>query len=312
LYAAAAECLAVFGMGVSSAHFLIGFYFLVQLTAVSLVFFAFDLLLKDFLGDDTKTGGVRATYLTIMNLTTMLVPSGVALLLLYGGYRNVYILAAAVLLPMYVFIRRLKSMDIGPVRHIRIRETALEYAKSRNLYNAWIVHFLLWLFYAFMIVYTPLYMNRVVGFSWPEIGLIFTIMLAPFVFIELPVGELADEKYGEKEFLTVGFVVMGLATLFLSFITVKSFWIWAIALFITRVGASFVEISSDAYFFKKVDKEKTDVIGFYRMTHPLSFVAAPVLATILLQFIPFQYLFIAIGTLLIVGTRYSLALEDTK
>jgi MFS family permease len=105
---------------------------------------------------------------------------------------------------------------------------------------------------------------------------------------------------------------MGLATLFLSFITVKSFWIWAIALFITRVGASFVEISSDAYFFKKVDKEKTDVIGFYRMTHPLSFVAAPVLATILLQFIPFQYLFIAIGTLLIVGTRYSLALEDTK
>ena len=39
---------------------------------------------------------------------------------------------------------------------------------------------------------------------------------------------------------------------------------------------------------------------------------APIIAALCLQFIPFQYTFIAIGTILIIGTRYSLVLEDTK
>jgi MFS family permease len=163
-----------------------------------------------------------------------------------------------------------------------------------------------------MIVYTPIYMNKHIGFSWPEIGIIFTIMLVPFILFELPVGELEDDKYGEKEFLTIGFIVMGLSTLFISFITVKSFWMWATILFITRIGASIVEISSDTYFFKKVDDQKTDIISFFRITRPLSFIVAPLLATVILQFIPFQYIFIIIGSIMIIGAHYALALTDTK
>jgi MFS family permease len=137
-------------------------------------------------------------------------------------------------------------------------------------------------------------------------------MLLPFVLFELPVGEMADEKYGEKEFLTMGFVIMGLSTIFISFVTVKIFWIWAALLFITRIGASFVEISSESYFFKQVNPEKTDVISFFRITRPLSFIVGPILATITLGFIPFEYIFIIIGSLMILGTKYSLVLKDTK
>ena len=163
-----------------------------------------------------------------------------------------------------------------------------------------------------MVVYVPLYLEKYIGFSWSEIGLMFTIMLLPFVFFELPIGEMADEKYGEKEFLTVGFIVMGLTTLFLSFITAKVFWMWATLLFITRIGASFVEISSESYFFKQVHPDKSDVISFFRMNRPISFIIAPILATITLQFVPFQYIFILVGALMIIGTKYSLALTDTK
>jgi len=127
-----------------------------------------------------------------------------------------------------------------------------------------------------MVVYTPLYLTKYVGFSWAEIGVIFTIMLLPFVIFEIPVGRLADKKYGEKEFLTVGFIIMGIFTMAIGFVTVKNFWLWAAILFATRIGASFVEITCDTYFFKKVDQGKTDVIGFYRLTRPLSYVAAPV------------------------------------
>jgi MFS family permease len=123
---------------------------------------------------------------------------------------------------------------------------------------------------------------------------------------------MADEKYGEVEFLTIGFVIMGLSTIFMSFVTLKSMWIWATVLFITRIGASFVEISTESYFFKKVKQEETDVVSFFRVSRPLSFILAPVLATIILQFIPYQYIFIVIGSMMVCGAHYSLALRDTK
>jgi MFS family permease len=137
-------------------------------------------------------------------------------------------------------------------------------------------------------------------------------MLLAFIIFELPVGQMEDEKYGEKEFLAIGFIIMGLSTLFISFLTIKSFWMWATILFITRIGASFVEISADTYFFKKVGPDKTDVISFFRIARPLSFIIGPLLATIILQFIPFQYVFIIVGSIMIVGTHYALALTDTK
>jgi MFS family permease len=163
-----------------------------------------------------------------------------------------------------------------------------------------------------MVIYMPIYLEQYIGFNWSEIGIIFTIMLIPFVIFELPVGELADDKYGEKEFLTIGFVIMGFFTLVMSFITVKSFWLWSTILFITRIGASLVEVSTESYFFKKVDKSRTDVISLFRVSRPLALVMAPVVATVALGFIPFQYIFIVIGSIMIVGTHYSLALKDTK
>jgi MFS family permease len=167
-------------------------------------------------------------------------------------------------------------------------------------------------FYGFMVIYTPLYLEKYIGFAWSEIGIIFTIMLLPFVIFELPVGELADDKYGEKEFMTIGFAIMGLFTLVISFITVKSFWLWAIILFITRIGASLVEVSTESYFFKKVNKKRTDVVSLFRISRPLALVIAPVIATVAFGFIPFKYIFIIVGSIMIVGTHYSLALRDTK
>ncbi len=158
----------------------------------------------------------------------------------------------------------------------------------------------------------PIYLQHHIGFSWAEIGIMFTIMLLPFVLFEIPVGELADYKYGEKEFLAIGFVILALSTVFMSFITVKVFWIWASILFISRVGASLVEVSSESYFFKHVNAKSTDVISFFRVDRPIAFIVAPVVATVSLELLPFQYIFIVFGVILLVGTKYALELEDTK
>ncbi len=307
------EMLATLGFVVSSTPFLIGIYFIIHQLAVSLIGFNLDVFLETVETDTTKTGEIRGIYMTLSNITIIISTGIVALLLTQNNFGRVYLLSFLFLLPLYYYIRKFfKTSKDVPLEHIQVRETLLYYIKNKNILNIFIVQFMLQLFYAFMVVYTPIYLQKYIGFSWSEIGLIFAIMLLPFILFEIPVGDLADEKYGEKEFMTIGFIIMGIATLCISFITMKSFWVWATILFITRIGASFVEITSDSYFFKQVDQQKTNIISFYRMARPLSFVMTPILATLALGFIPFQYTFIIIGVCMIVATHYSLALVDTK
>ena len=311
-YTIVIEFLATLGLALSTSSFLVSLYFLIHLVTISLLLFNMDMFIEDVTKDNSLTGSIRGTYLTVTNVTVVLAPALVALLLFKNNYFYVYIVSCLFLVPLYYFFSRLKGIQTPVVAHIKVKETLTEYIKDKNLYNIFISNFLLQLFYAYMIIYVPLYLEKYIGFSWSEIGLMFTIMLLPFILFEVPVGELEDNKYGEKEFLTIGFIIMGVATIFISFVTVKVFWIWACLLFITRIGASFVEVSTESYFFKQVNKEKTDVISFFRITRPISFIIGPLLATLAIQFIPFQYIFILIGSVMIIGTHYSLSLKDTK
>ncbi len=306
------ELLSTLGLMSSTSPILIAFYFLIHVFTMSLLLFNMDIFVESVSPDESKTGGIRAVYLTLTNIAIVISPSLVALLVFNNNYSFVYLLSSLFLLPLYYFIRRFKKIKPVHVKHINPRETITIYAKDKDLYNIFISQSLLQLFYAYMVIYMPVYLNIYIGFSWAEIGVMFTIMLLPFILLELPVGELADLKYGEKEFLTIGFIVAGLSTLFMSFVTVKIFWIWTIILFVSRIGASFIEISTESYFFKHVNQEKTDIISFFRISRPLSFIVAPLIATVLLQFISFQYMFIFLGIIMIVGTKYSLALRDTR
>jgi MFS family permease len=313
IYATLIEILATLGLILASNPFLIGLYFIIHITTVAFLGLNLDVFLESLIKDEEKTGGIRSMFMTLSNATLVVAPLVIAVFLVGNVYWHIYFISMLFLLPMFYLLRKyFKNSETKQFEYIKIRVTLKKYLTDKNLYNIFTAQFMLQLFYAFMVVYTPLYLEKYVGFSWSEIGIIFTIMLLPFVLFEIPVGDLADKKYGEKEFMTVGFIVMGLFTMLISFIDSKNFMLWVIVLFLTRVGASLVEVTSDSYFFKKVDEEKTDVISFYRLTRPLSYVVAPIIAALALQFVPFQFTFIIIGALMIVGTRYSLALVDTK
>jgi len=306
------ELLSTIGLFISATPFLVGLYFLIHHIVVSLIYFNMDIYIEKASPNKTLTGSIRATYMTIANLAIIIGPTIVSFLVIGKNYDHVYMVSSIFLLPIFYLILKLKNIKIDALKHIDLRQTIAEYAANRNLYNIFTAGFLLQLFYAFMVVYMPIYLSNYIGFSWSEIGIIFTIMLLPFVLFELPIGELEDDKYGEKEFLTIGLIVMGLSCIFIAFVTVKVFWIWATILFISRIGASFVEVSTESYFFKQVTSEKTDIISFFRITRPVSFIVAPIIATLVFQFIPFQYLFLVVGILMIIGVRYSLALKDTR
>jgi MFS family permease len=243
----------------------------------------------------------------------VIAPMLVGFILAEDRFDRVYFVSLLCLIPLFVLVRRyFKDYKDVPIAHIKVRETVVTFIEIANLSKIFMCHLILQLFYAIMIIYMPVHLNAHIGFSWEQIGIMFTIMLLPFALFELPIGKLADTKYGEKEILTTGLLIMGLATICISFLATNNFILWTVLLFLTRTGASFVEITSDSFFFKQVNQSQTDEISIYRTTRPLGFIIGPIVATFALRFLPYNYIFLLLGITVILGTYWSLALKDTR
>src|SRR5579872_1398838 len=285
-YLIIAEIIATFGMAFSVSPTLIALYFVIYLVALPTISFGFDLLLEAATKDEGKTGEIRTTYLTLGNITIILSTLIVAWILTDGAYYKVYLASLLFIVPLYfVMKKKFSRFSDGMTEHIKIKETILYYIRNKDLSNVFTVHLFLQIFYAYMVIYMPIYLSQFIGFSWTEIGVMFTIMLLPFIIFELPAGWMADKKWGEKEMMTVGCALMAIFTLCMGFITTKDFLLWTIVLFMSRIGAALVEATTDSYFFKKVNKNDTDTIGFYRLGGPASYIVAPVVATLSLSFL---------------------------
>lgn len=312
IYSITLELLSSVGLMLSTDPLLVSICFFVHVFNISLILFNLDIFLEGASDNEEETGSIRAAYMTMANVCLVLSPLLLSFILKSNNFSLVYFFSSLVLIPLYYVIKNFKHFHDKNRRHVVLKETTQEFLTNKNLFGVTVTNFLLQLFYGFMVIYTPIYLTKHIGFSWSETGIIFTIMLLPFVLFELPVGELEDYKYGEKEFLTIGFVILSLTTAFMGFILTKTIWMWATILFLSRIGASFVEISSDSYFFKQVDDRRSDIISLYRGVRPIAFIVAPILATISLQLISFQYMFLVFGAIMLIGIKYSLALKDTK
>ena len=163
-----------------------------------------------------------------------------------------------------------------------------------------------------MVIYSPIYVTVIIGLSWPEIGVVFTIMLIPFVIFELPLGKIADKWLGEKEILTGGLLLLVLSTAFIPFIAVASVPLWATILFLTRSGAASVEIMKETYLFKNVNPDNAGIIGLARNNSPLAYLVAPIVATAWLAVFPFKFLFLLLAAIMLIGFFNINKLVDTK
>jgi len=186
------------------------------------------------------------------------------------------------------------------------------FRRNKNLTKVFTVTYFLHFFYCIMVVYTPIYLHEYKGFDWPQIGIMFTIMLVPFVILEFPAGAIADRYWGEQEILIVGLVIMMAATGSMFFIQSSNFIVWAVILFLSRVGASLVEAMQDVYFFKIVDKQDMDLINLFRDIRPAAWLSGSLCAVIILKFFPLQYLYLFLAVFLLTALRPALTLKDTK
>jgi MFS family permease len=288
-------------MGRTDIGYIVLILFLLHQAGESMLTLSLDVHLEQEIKDEHTTGRKRGTFLTISNLAWVISPLLVSFLVKDNDFSNVYLLSSIILIPLLTLtLFYFKNGKETNKKHLSIVEIIKSFRKGGDTVRVIGAQFMLQFFFSWMTIYLPLLLSVEIGFEWQQIGLIFTIMLLPFLLFEIPAGALGDKKWGEKELLKAGFLIMSITTFLLTYIDTKIFFVWAILLFITRVGASIVEISSESYFFKHVKEDDTDLISIFRMSRPFSFVFAPLIALPVVYYTSYStsFAYLAIFTLL--------------
>lgn len=289
--------------------------FLVHIITVPLVVFNLDVFMEEEIGnDESGTGTKRGLLLTLASLVGAISP-------LVGGYligshesdlSFVYLVSAATLLPIFLILLSFFTNFSDPkYKEIDLFLAIHTFWGNKNIKSVFIAHFLLQMFFMTMVVYTPLYLTGTIGLSWAEFGVVMFFAQLAYVLFEYPIGILADKYIGEKEMMGVGFFIIAISLSWMSFVTVSSILVWSIVMFASRVGAALVEVTTESYFFKQTTSSDAQIISFFRVTRPLSYVAGAMIGSLALLHLPFHFLFTVFGLLMIPAMFYTLNIEDT-
>jgi MFS family permease len=310
------EFVSLLGMAFTHNLYLAVAFFVLHQAVVPVLLFNLDVLLEELIGSkEESTGEKRGLLLSIMSLTGALAALGMGKLAGTGipDFQLVYIASALVLIPFfYILVTKFKNFKDPDYPHFKIFEGLTNFWKYRDVRNVFFAHFLLQLFFTWMVIYTPLYLATVIGFHWEQIGIILFAGLMAYVFLEYVIGLVADKYLGEKEMMAFGFAIIAISTSWFVFLDSSSVITWMMAMFMTRVGASFVETTTESYFFKHTESKDTNIIGLFRVTRPLSYVLGAALGTLTLHYLDFHMLFVILGILMIPGLFFAMALKDTK
>lgn len=286
--------------------------FIIYFITSNFLIMNFDIFIEE-LSPSKNIGKSRGLYLLVINGAWVLAQLVSGSIIAKSSYQGIFLFSASlIILTTGMFIVFFQKFKDPLYKKISILKNIRFFIKQKDISRIYLLNFLLKFFFAWMVIYTPIYLHEYMLFSWDKMGIIFTIMLLPFVILDYPMGKLSD-KIGEKKMLILSFTICAIFVLIIPFIQNKSLFIWAGILFFTRVGAAIIEIMSESYFFKAISVDNSEAISFFRNTGPMSYLVAPIVATIILATTPsFKYIFYVLTPIMLLGTLISLRLKDIK
>lgn len=313
---AIAEFLVLIGMGFADSVRIAITLFILHQAIAPLIAFNLDVFVESMIKDEDKTGSRRGIILSLISLASALAPLGASRLIGQTAehkFTLVYLLSALFLVPfVWVIWKNFRTFSDTQYHNVKILTGLRDFWSDRDLRFVFLAHLLLQLFFAWMVIYVPLYLATKIGMPWESIGTILFVGLFAYVIFEYPIGRIADHYIGEKEMMIVGFAVLATTTCWISFLNTAAVVPWMVTMFLTRVGASLVETTTESYFFKHTSGRDANIISFFRITRPLAIVGGALFGSLALLYMPFQYIFVALGISMTLGIVFSFFLVDTK
>ena len=287
-----------------------------HLVIVPLIIFNLDVLMEEHIGNDEGvTGTKRGLLLTLMSVVGAVSPFLSSELIAAGGgsFKYAYLASAAALVPIIgILLWYFKDFKDPPYTNLHALEAIRGFWIKKDIRAVLIIHFVLQMFFMCMVVFSPLYLIGQIGLTWIDFGIIMFFAQMAYVIFEYPIGVIADKYIGEKEMMALGLMILAIGTAWISFVTVPSVLVWSVIMFIVRVGASFVEVTTEVHFFKNTTSSDAQIISFFRVTRPLAYVAGALLASISLLYLPFNLLFVVFAFIMIPAMFITLDIVDSK
>jgi len=281
--------------------------------ASNLLWINMDILVETF-SENSSTGTIRTIYFTFLNLGWIMSPTLSSQLIRIGDYQLIFVVAAFLTAPVFFILSRQKNnlKEEAKYHYDKFKTVLKNTWRNKNLRGTFFIALLLQIFYNTAVVYLPIYLHQNLGISWVELGLMFSIMLIPFLIFEIPAGIIADKYTGEKEILFAGFAILIVSLILFFFVKTTGFWTWASILFFSRIGAALIEAMRESHFFKLIDAKDISYINFFRASSPLGYIIGPILAIIILAFLPINYIFLSIAILTLSSFYFIYSIKDTK
>lgn len=301
-----------YAMITSESSILTSVVFILQTAVISLIGLCIDIFLEAYT-EPHHIGKIRGLFSATLNASWVISPL-IGSMLINGSenYKTAYVAGLSMLFPLlYLIYRNFPRFKDPNYSHISPHQLVKHIMTRSSWVKLFIANIILQTFYSWMVVYSTIYLNKNMGFGWTEMGLILTIMLIPFPLIQYPLGKLSDGKFGERRVMMLGFLIMGISTMALSFIGYQNITLWIIGLFLTRVGAAAAEIMIETYFFKTVPTKDSAVLGLFRLTRPSAYFFAPILTYFGLMITSDKYLFIIVGLICLIAIYPAYKIRDT-
>jgi MFS family permease len=279
-----------------------------------LIYLVIDIFSETLIGQsEGSTGTKRGLALSLMSVAAVFAPLSMGYLMDHeNDYTQLFLGAAGVgLLFIALVFGVFRRFYDPPYETPPLRPLLVAAYQNKNIAVVIASHFLLQLFFAWIIIYVPMYLTIELGFSWAEVGTIIAAGLFAYVVFEYPIGIIADRYLGEQEMMSIGFLILAITTASIGVVgaNVSAFMI---LMFINRLGASLVEVTTESYFFKQIDGEKASLMSIFRLLRPAANVVGAIIGAITLAAFSWPLFFIIGGFILTLGVFIPRWLVDTK
>jgi predicted MFS family arabinose efflux permease len=286
--------------------------FILYFSLNSVILYGLDIFLEHY-SAESNTGNIRGAYLTLSNIGWVIAPLLSGTLQERVGFSGIYLAAASVLIItlITIFFGQRGFVDKAYPRST-LADGIRVLRKNKNLRLITSLNFLLQLFFVVMVIYSPVYLIQVLGFSWQEFSLVLSIMLSAFVILPYPLGKIVDKYKNEKELMSIALLLMGAATLYFARLGYATVTMYALVLFLSRVGASTLETMCESAFFKQVTDSDSEVISVYRNMMPFAYTIGPLIAAALFAFTSYQTLFTVLGIVMLLSVFLAIQIKDVR
>lgn len=309
-----AEIVITIAFGISKNPLLIAAFFVTHFLLQTLLYVCLNVFIESF-SKHAETGSIRGLFLTLLNIGILISPIIGGGILSFASFSTLYIVASCMLIPFIFLVRTyLYHIEEPAYETINMYQAFRVAWKNKNIRAALVAEFLVQCFYAVMVIYSPIYLATLGIPLTVYLTAILPFALIPLVVLPYELGYLADKKYGEKELLIGGLLVLSLTVFLCVIVTSANPIIWVIILLLSRVGAACVETMAFAYYFKKVGPEDASLTALFSNTLSFATVVVGALGIIIGPFLiarP-QLMFIILGCALLVGVSYVLPMKDTR